>query len=89
MPKVVIAHAVEDVDRWLQGHAGRAETIAAASVSNLTDFVADDGSNNVAVTADVADPEKLKSALASPSPAILGAEKEYGMVQPIRVYFQP
>ena len=59
MPKVVITHAVEDVDRWLQGHAGRAETIAAASVSNLTDYVAADGSNNVAVTADASDPEKL------------------------------
>ena len=88
MPKVVIAHAVEDVERWLQGHAGRAETIAAASVTNLTDYVAADGSNNVAVTADASDPDKLKSALASPSPDILTAEQEYGMVQPIRVYIQ-
>jgi hypothetical protein len=50
MPKLVVVHAVADTERWLQGKAERAEAIGAAG-TNVTDCVAADGSNNVAVTA--------------------------------------
>ena len=59
MPKVVITHAVQDIDRWLQGKAERAAAIESVTGSNVTDYVAQDGSNNIAVTADVADPEAM------------------------------
>jgi hypothetical protein len=55
MPKVVATHAVVDVERWLNGKAERAAAIESWSGSNVTDFVAEDGSNNIAVTADVAE----------------------------------
>ena len=42
-------HAVEDIDRWLQGKAGRAAAIESETGSNVTDYVAADGSNNVAI----------------------------------------
>jgi hypothetical protein len=88
MPKVVITHAVEEIDRWLAGHAGRAEAIESASGSNVTDFVAADGSNNIAITADVSDPEQLKSVLASPPADMLATMQQHGVVPPITAYIQ-
>ena len=58
MPKVVITHAVQDIDRWLQGKAERAAAIESGTGSNVIDYVAQDGSNNIAICADVADVER-------------------------------
>lgn len=88
MPRVVITHAVEDVDRWLQGKAERAAAIESGSGSNVTDYVAQDGSHNVAITADVSDPATLQSMLASPSPEVLAAMEAHGVVQPISAYVE-
>jgi hypothetical protein len=88
MPKVVITHAVEDIDRWLQGKEGRAAAIESGTGSNVTDFVAADGSSNIAVTADVSDVTAIKSMLASPSPEVLAAMQDHGVVQPITAYIQ-
>ena len=52
MPKVVLTHSVVDVERWLKGKDERVADIGAAG-ANVTDYVAADGSNNVAVTVDV------------------------------------
>ncbi len=68
MPKVVITHAVIDVERWLDGKADRAAAIESGSGTNVTDHVAADGSNNVAITADVSDVAALQAMLASPPP---------------------
>jgi hypothetical protein len=88
MPKVVITHAVEDIDRWLQGKEGRAAAIESGTGSNVTDFVAADGSSNIAVTADVSDVAAIKSMLASPSPEVLAKMQDHGVVQPIIAYIQ-
>lgn len=88
MPKVVITHAVEDIDRWLQGKEGRAAAIESGTGSNVTDFVAADGSSNIAVTADVSDVTAITSMLASPSPEVLAAMQDHGVVQPITAYIQ-
>ena len=40
MPRVVVTHAVEDVQRWLAGKAVRAAAIESGSGSNVTDHVA-------------------------------------------------
>jgi hypothetical protein len=88
VPKVVITHGVEDIDRWLQGHGGRAEAIESASGSNVTDYLASDESNNVAVTADVSDPETLKAMLASPPADVLARMQEHGVVPPIAAYVE-
>ncbi len=66
MPKVVITHAVQDIDRWLQGKAERAASDRVGNRQQRDRLVAQDGSNNIAVTADVADPEAMKSMLAAP-----------------------
>ena len=88
VPKVVITHAVEDIDRWLQGKDKRAAAIESGTGSNVTDYVAADGSNNIAVTADVSDVAAIKSMLESPSPEVLAAMQDHGVVQPISAYIQ-
>ena len=88
MPKLVITHAVEDLDRWRAGQSERAAAIESGSGSNVTDYVAADGSNNIAITADVADVELLKGMLASPPPEMLEKMQAHGVVQPITSYVQ-
>ena len=88
MPKLVITHAVEDVDRWLAGQSDRAAAIESGSGSNVTDYVAADGSNNIAITADVADVEALKTMLASPPAEVLALMERHGVVPPITAYFE-
>ena len=88
MPRVVITHAVEDIDRWLRGKAARAAAIESGTGSNVTDYVAHDGSNNIAVSADVSDLAALQSMLASPSPEVLAAMEAHGVVQPITAYVE-
>ena len=88
MPRVVITHDVEDIDRWLQGKAERAAAIESGTGSNVTDYVAHDGSNNIAITADVADVAALEGMLTSPPPEILARMQAHGVVQPISAYVE-
>lgn len=88
MPKVVITHAVVDVERWLNGKADRAAAIESGSGSNVTDHVAADGSNNIAITADVADLAALQAMLASPPPEVLARMEKHGVVPPITAFVE-
>jgi hypothetical protein len=87
--RIVITHAVQDIDRWLQGKGERAADIESGTGSNVTDYVAKDGSNNIAITADVADPAAMEALLTSPSPEIVADMEAHGVVQPITVYIEP
>ncbi len=88
MPKVVLTHAVVDIERWLKGKAERAEAIESSSGSNVTDYVAQDGSNNIAVTADVSDLAVMQAMLASPPPEVLARMEDHGVVPPITAYIE-
>jgi hypothetical protein len=88
MAKVVITHAVADVERWLNGKAARAEAIESASGTNVTDYVAQDGSNNIAVTADVSDVAAMQAMLTSPSPDVLARMEEHGVIPPFTAYIE-
>lgn len=88
MPRMVITHGVEDLDRWLAGKGERAGAIEGGSGSNVQDFVAADGSNNVAITAEVADVEAIKAMLASPPAAVLEKMQAHGVVPPITAYIE-
>jgi hypothetical protein len=85
MPKVVITHAVEDIDRWLQGKAERAAAIEAATGSNVTDYVAQDGSKNIAITADVA---AMESMLTAPPADVAATMEAHGVVPPLTAYIE-
>jgi hypothetical protein len=88
MPKVVITHAVQHIDRWLQGRAERAASIESAAGSNVTDYVAQDGSKNIAVTADVTDIEPLKSMAVSPPPEVAAQMEAHTVVPPVTIYIE-
>ena len=85
---MVITHAVSDIERWLEGKAERAAAIESGSGSNVQDFVAADGSNTIAITADVADVDAIKAMLASPPPDVLEKMQSHGVVPPITTYVE-
>ena len=87
MPKLVVTHAVVDIGRWLQGKAEWAAIIGAYA-TNVTDHVAADGSNNVAITADIHDMAGLQALMDSPSPEDAAAQERHGVIQPITVYVE-
>lgn len=83
MPKVVFTHAVVDVDRWLKGNADRQQL-----GNNVLDYVAEDGSNNVAITVDVDDLAALQAMLAAPPAEVQAQMDEHGVVPPITTYIE-
>ena len=87
MPKVVLIHAVEDVERWLEGKAERAAAIGAVG-TNVTDYVALDGSNKIAVTTDVHDLGAAQAMISSPPPDVAAAMQKHGVVPPITAYVE-
>ena len=87
MAKMVITHAVVDVERWLQGKAERVAEFGAFA-TNVTDYVAADGSSSVAVTADIHDMEGAQAAMDSPSPEGAAAAESHGVIPPATVYIE-
>ena len=87
MPRMVITHSVVDLDRWLAGKAERAATIGAFA-TNVTDYVAADGGNTIAITADVHDVEGAQAMMASPSPEAADAMARHGVAPPIVAYME-
>ena len=87
MPKIVITHAVVDLERWLAGKAERAAVISAFA-TQVTDYVAMDGSNTIAITADVHDLAGAQAMMASPSPEEAAAMERHGVIPPFAMYVE-
>ena len=87
MPKIVVTHAVKDVETWLQGKAERAAAFSPFA-SHVTDHVAMDGSNNIAITADVHDLAGAQAMLASPSPEVAAVMERHGVIPPISAHIE-
>jgi len=87
MPKIVITHAVKDAETWLKGKADRV-AVFAPFASQVTDYVATDGSNNVAITADVHDLAAAQAMIASPSPEVAAKMEQHGVIQPILAHIE-
>jgi hypothetical protein len=87
MPKIVVTHAVVDVERWLKGKAERAAVIGKYG-TNVKDHVAADGSNKIAVTADVHDMAGLQAMMASPPADAAAAMERHGVVPPLAMYIE-
>ena len=87
MPKIVITHAVKDIETWLQGKAERVATFSPFA-SNITDHVAMDGSKNVAITADVHDMAGAQAIMTSPSPEAAAAAERHGVIQPVVAHIE-
>ena len=87
MPKLVITHAVVDIERWLKGKEERAAVISKFA-TNVTDHVAADGSKTIAITADVHDMAGAQAMLATPSPDTAAAMERHGVLPPIVTYIE-
>jgi hypothetical protein len=87
MPRVVITHAVADLQRWLVGKAERESAISAIG-GNVVDTVALDGSNQVALTADVNDLVALQEMLTSPPPELAALMEKHGVIPPFTAYVE-
>jgi len=86
--KVVLTHAVEDVERWLGFKDERAASIGAMGGSNVVDHVAADGSNHVAISMDVADPAAIQAGLASPPPELAATMQKHGVIPPVAAHVE-
>lgn len=88
MPKLVITHNVADVENWSKFKDERAEAIGAMGGTNVVDHVAHDGSNTVAVTAEVDDVAGAMASIASPPPELGAAMERHGVIPPLTVYVE-
>ena len=88
MPRMTITHAVVDVENWLRHKDERAAAVGAMGGTNVVDHVAHDGSNQVAVSADVADPDAMMAALAAPPPEVGATMERHGVIPPLTAYVE-
>jgi hypothetical protein len=87
MPKVVMTHNVVEIERWLKGKHERVAAMAAYA-SDVTDHVAMDGSNQVAITADIHDLAGAQAMMASPPADVAAQAERHGVLPPITVYVE-
>ena len=86
MPRIVITHAVQDVDRWLRGKDERAASLPGAT--NVTDLVALDGSKQAGVAFDIDDVDTLTAMLSSMPPDVAAKAESHGVVMPLAVFVE-
>lgn len=86
MPRIVITHAVEDVDRWLAGQTERAAALPGAT--DVTDLVALDGSAHAAVAFEFDDVDALRTLLSSMPPDLAAQAASHGVITPMTVYIE-
>lgn len=86
VPRIVITHEVQDVDRWLRGKAERAAALPGAT--DVTDLVAMDGSNHAAVAFDIDDLDALKAVLSSVPPETAAQSESHGVIMPMTAYVE-
>ena len=87
MPHLVITHKVKDVENWLKYKAERVALLSPFA-SHVTDHVAMDGSNNVAVTADVHDMAGVQAVVTAPPPEMAEAMERHGVIPPLAVHVE-
>lgn len=89
MSRILITHDTVDPDNWSKFTSEREEAFEQFfGGSNVVDHIAQDGSNFVAVSADVDDVDAVTAALSSP-PAELGAAMErHGVLPPFTLFVE-
>jgi hypothetical protein len=88
MPKIVVTHGVVDVEAWLQYKSERADAIGALGGTNVVDHVSQDGSNTVAIAAEVDDLAAMMATLSSPPPEVGAIMERHGVVPPLVIYVE-
>lgn len=89
MPRIVITHNTVDPDNWSKFTSEREEAFEEFfGGGNVVDHIAQDGSNFVAVAADVDDVDAVMAALASPPVELETAMERHGVLPPITVFVE-
>jgi len=83
MPRVVMTHAVTDVEAWASYKAERAAFFEDFA-SDIVDYLPTDGGTTIAVSANVHDMDGLLAALETPEAKAL--EESHGLIEPISSY---
>ncbi len=87
MPRMVITHDVVDIERWLEGKEERSAALSAVG-ADVTDFVAADATNRIAVSATIHDMAALQGMLDAPPPEVAAQMESHGVVPPLTVYIE-
>ena len=80
MPRIVATHEVRDVKHWASKGDERVEIIGPFA-TEIVSYVAADGSNKVAVSANVHNMEGLMAFMQTPEAA--AAMESHGVIQPV------
>jgi hypothetical protein len=76
---------VIEIERWLKGKEERAAAFADYA-TDVRDYVSMDGSNEIAISADVHDMEGAQAMLAAPPADVVEKMESHGVVQPITIH---
>ena len=80
MPRIVATHAVNDVKHWASKGDERVE-ILGPFATEIVSYVAADGSNKVALSANVHNMEGMMAMMQTPEAA--AAMESHGVIQPV------
>lgn len=80
MPRIVATHAVKDVKHWASKGDERVESIRPFG-TEIVSYVAADGSNRAAVSANIHDLDGMMAAMQTPEMA--AAMESHGVIQPV------
>ena len=80
MPRIVVTHTVKDVRHWASKGDERVEVLAPFG-TDVVSYVAMDGSNQVAVSANIHNMEGLMAWMQIPEAA--AAMESHGVIQPV------
>lgn len=87
MAKLILTHPVFDIERWLRGRDERAAAFSSFA-KNVTDHVALDGSNNVAISAETDDIMGAQAMMDWASAEAASQARSHGVLPPMMVYVE-
>jgi hypothetical protein len=85
MPRVVLTHAVTDVEAWASHKAERVAFFEDFA-SDVVDYLPTDGGTRVAVSANVHNMDGMLAALETPEAKAI--EESHGVIEPISSYVE-
>ena len=80
MPRIVVTHEVKDVKHWASKGDERVEVLAPLG-TDVVSYVAADGSNRIAVSANIHDMEGMM--VMSQTPESVAMMESHGVIPPI------
>jgi len=83
MNKITVTHKVLDVDKWIGFHGERVLLFSNVA-TDLVSYVDDGGSNSVAVSMTVTDPEGFQALIESGE--VTETKERHGVLPPITFY---